>query len=186
MVRYVEVLSPGMLFGGFDLETAKLGKSTCRNEVIAEAFHYMHIVEAWGTGIPRIINRCKEYGLPEPVFEEFGSGFKVTMFRKVSNAAEKVSNTPKKVSNATEKVSNDFEKYRLLLNKAQITEKFIANIRIIFIEHNNDVPFGQANVMEWLNCSKSKATNVMNAMKKAKIIKKVTGLGAGKYVFIEL
>ena len=59
----VEVLSPGMLFGGLDLETAKLGKSTCRNEVIAEAFHYMHIVEAWGTGIPRIINRCKEYGL---------------------------------------------------------------------------------------------------------------------------
>ena len=168
-----------MLFGGLDLETAKLGKSTCRNEVIAEAFHYMHIVEAWGTGIPRIINRCKEYGLPEPVFEEFGNGFKVTMYRKVSNATEKV-------SNAAEKVSNDFEKYRLLLNKAQITEKFIANIRIIFIEHNNDVPFGQANVMEWLNCSKSKATNVMNAMKKAKIIKKVTGLGAGKYVFIEL
>ena len=46
----VEVLSPGMLYGGLDIETAKLGKSTCRNEAIAEAFHYMHIVEAWGTG----------------------------------------------------------------------------------------------------------------------------------------
>ena len=57
----VEVLSPGMLYGGLDIETAKLGKSTCRNEAIAEAFHYMHIVEAWGTGIPRIINRCREY-----------------------------------------------------------------------------------------------------------------------------
>lgn len=40
--------------------------------------------------------------------------------------------------------------------------------------------------MEWLGCSKSKATNVMNAMKAAKVIKKVTGLGAGKYKFIEL
>lgn len=29
-------------------------------EQIDEAFHYMNIVEAWGTGIPRIINRCKE------------------------------------------------------------------------------------------------------------------------------
>ena len=39
--------------------------------------------------------------------------------------------------------------------------------------------------MEWLGCSKSKATNVMNAMKAAKVIEKVTGLGAGKYKFIE-
>jgi predicted HTH transcriptional regulator len=27
----------------------------------------MHIVAAWGTGLPRIINRCKEYGLPDPI-----------------------------------------------------------------------------------------------------------------------
>ncbi|WP_243081771.1 ATP-binding protein [Lachnospira eligens] len=35
----------------------------------------MKIVEAWGTGIPRIISRCKEYGLQEPVFEELGMEF---------------------------------------------------------------------------------------------------------------
>lgn len=91
----VEVLSPGMLYGGIDIETAKLGKSTCRNEAIAGAFHYMHIVEAWGTGIPRIINKCKEYNLPEPVFEEFGDGFKVTMYRKVSNEEKPILSTPK-------------------------------------------------------------------------------------------
>ena len=68
----IEVLSPGMLYGGLDIETAKRGKSTCRNEAIAEAFHYMKIVEAWGTGIPRIIGRCREYGLQEPLFEELG------------------------------------------------------------------------------------------------------------------
>jgi hypothetical protein len=42
------------------------------------------------------------------------------------------------------------------------------------------------NVMEWLNCSKSKATNIMNAMKAAKVIKKVTGLGPGKSEFVEV
>lgn len=45
----------------------------------------MKIVEAWGTGIPRIISRCKEYGLQEPLFEELGDGFMVTMFRKPTN-----------------------------------------------------------------------------------------------------
>ena len=45
------------------------------------------------------------------------------------------------------------------------------------------VPFGQSNVMEWLNCSKSKATNIMNVLRSAGIIEKVTGLGVGKYKF---
>lgn len=32
----MEVSSPGMLYGGLDIETAKTGKSTCRNEAIAK------------------------------------------------------------------------------------------------------------------------------------------------------
>jgi hypothetical protein len=173
----------------------------------------MHIVEAWGTGLPRIINRCKEYGLPEPLFEEFGDGFKVTLFRKVSNAPEKISNAPekisnapekisnapekisnapkkisnapKKISNATEKVSNAFEKYLPLFEEAGVSETFINNIEQVYGKCGIGIPFGQANVMEWLNCSKSKATNIMNAMKVAKVIKKFTGLGPGKYEFVE-
>ena len=166
----VEVLSPGMLYGGIDIETAKLGKSTCRNEAIAEAFHYMHIVEAWGTGLPRIISKCKLYGLPNPIFEEFGDGFKVTIYRKVSNAQEKV--------------SNDFEYYIPLLENAKITDKYIANIRVVYENCGVDQPFGQSNIQNWLKCSKSKATNVMNAMKSAKIIINVKGHGPGKYKFV--
>lgn len=182
----VEVLSPGMLYDGLDLETAKRGKSTCRNEAIAEAFHYMHIVEAWGTGIPRIISRCKEYGLQEPLFEEYGDGFKVTIFRKAGSSALKVSSSALKVSNGALKVSNAFDKYLPLLKNSGITEKYIENIERVFAECDTDVPFGQANVMEWLHCSKSKATNIMNAMKIAKVIKKVIGSGVGRYKFIEL
>jgi len=188
----VEVLSPGMLYGGLDLETAKLGKSTCRNEAIAEAFHYMHIVEAWGTGIPRIINKCKEYGLPDPLFEEFGNNFKVTMFRKVSNDHKKVSNDHKKVSNDHKKVSNDhkkvsnaFEKYLPMLREAEITNKYISSIEHVYVLCEEGTTFGQANVMEWLECSKSKATNVMNSMKAAGIIEKVTGEGPGRYRFAQ-
>ena len=175
----IEVLSPGMLYGGLDLATAKKGKSRCRNEAIAEAFHYMRIIESWGTGIPRIYNRSKEYNLPEPIFEEFGDGIKVTMFRKVSNTTEKV-------SNATEKVSNTFEKYLPLFREKEISHKFVKNIECVFLACGTGVPFGQANVQEWLNCSKSKATNVMNALKAAEVIKKVQGYGSGKYEFIEL
>ena len=122
------------------------------------------------------------------------------MFRKVSNTQEKVSNatknmsnTLKEVSNAAgkvinnaQKVSNTFEKYMPLFREAEITDKFIKNIEQVFCACGTGVPFGQANVQEWLSCSKSKATNVMNAMKTAKVINKVTGFGSGRYEFIEL
>lgn len=133
---------------------------------------FMHIVEAWGTGIPRIINRCNEYGLPEPVFEEFGNGFKVVLFKKVSNAPKKVSNT--------------FEDYIPLLNAVGATDIYINNIRIVYEHCRVDTLFGQTNVMEWLNCSKSKATNVMNVLKMANAIKKVKGFGPEKYRFLDL
>lgn len=133
---------------------------------------FMHIVEAWGTGIPRIINRCNEYGLPEPVFEEFGNGFKVILFKKVSNAPKKVSNT--------------FEDYIPLLNAVGATDIYINNIRIVYEHCRVDTLFGQTNVMEWLNCSKSKATNVMNVLKMANAIEKVKGFGPGKYRFLDL
>lgn len=132
----------------------------------------MHIVEAWGTGIPRIINRCNEYGLPKPVFEEFGNGFKVVLFKKVSNAPKKVSNT--------------FEDYIPLLNAVGATDIYINNIRIVYEHCRVDTLFGQTNVMEWLNCSKSKATNVMNVLKMANAIEKVKGFGPGKYRFLDL
>lgn len=78
----MEVLSPGMLYGGLDMESALGGKSKCRNAAISEAFHYMKLIEAWGTGLGRILNSCREYGLKEPIIDEFGDGFRVVFFRK--------------------------------------------------------------------------------------------------------
>ena len=149
--------------------------------------------KAWGTGIPRMINRCKEYGLREPVFEEFGDSFKVTMYRKVSNALQRIGNAIEKVVNDMgkevndeQKVSNAFDKYLPMLLDAKITKRFVENIQIVFEKCGEGEMFGQANVIEWLQCSKSKATNIMNAMKKAKIIEKVKGFGPGKYQFVKM
>ena len=113
----IEVSSPGSLFGGLDIKTMKIGKSTCRNEAIAEAFHYMKIAEAWGTGIPRIISKCNEYNLPNPEFEEFGEGFKVTLYRKVS--------------------SEIFVIYYDQLSYANVSDKFISNIQVVFSSFEN-------------------------------------------------
>ena len=94
----MEVSFPGMLYGGVDIETVKSGKSSCRNVAIAGAFYYMHIIEGWGTGIPRIISKCEEYGLKEPRFEEFSNAFKVTIFRKINDSKTETSVIETRVS----------------------------------------------------------------------------------------
>lgn len=43
----------------------------------------MGLVEAWGSGIKRILNAAEEYGLPKPRFQEFDNMFRVELFRNL-------------------------------------------------------------------------------------------------------
>ncbi len=80
----LEVTSPGMLLNGVSIRKMKEGYSKPRNRAIAYAFAYMKIIEKWGSGIPRMLRECKEYGLPEPEFIDFDGDFRVNMYRKAS------------------------------------------------------------------------------------------------------
>lgn len=70
-----------------------------------------------------------------------------------------------------------------MLKEAKTTKTFIRNIEKVFSCIGTEV-FKQSDVMECLACSKTKAANVINAMKQAGIITKVTGLGPGRYRFV--
>ncbi|MEG1825165.1 MAG: ATP-binding protein [Cloacibacillus sp.] len=78
----LEITSPGMLYGGLTLEVAMSGRSKIRNRAVAEIFSRMELIEAWGTGIQRILKRAEEYGLPRPEFLEIGDTFRAVLYRK--------------------------------------------------------------------------------------------------------
>ena len=78
----LEVTSPGMLDSEITIEKMKSGLSKIRNRGIAAAFSYMNIVEAWGSGIPKIFREAKEYGLREPELIDMGSDFRINLYRK--------------------------------------------------------------------------------------------------------
>lgn len=77
----IDFLSPGGMYGGLDIASALEGKSRYRNTAIAQAFHYMKIMDTWGTGLMRIVNACKEHGLKKPKIEELGDSFLLTIYR---------------------------------------------------------------------------------------------------------
>lgn len=71
-----------MLDKDLTIEKMKAGISKVRNSVIAKIFTYMNMVEAWGTGIPKIFEEAREYGLREPELEDMGSDFRIHLYRK--------------------------------------------------------------------------------------------------------
>lgn len=55
--------------------------SLLRNPLLAQAFYFAGLVERWGTGTTRIIALCREQGLPEPEFENWQGGVRVTFLK---------------------------------------------------------------------------------------------------------
>jgi predicted HTH transcriptional regulator len=77
----IELDNPGGLPPGLTLEDIHRGISKLRNRVIGRVFHELGLIEQWGSGVQRMTGACREAGLPDPVFEEIGTGFRVS-FRK--------------------------------------------------------------------------------------------------------
>lgn len=80
----IEIHNPGGLLPGLTLEETRRGLSRLRNRVIGRVFHELGLIEHWRSGIQRMMGACMQAGLPEPLFEEIGTGFRVTFHRRAS------------------------------------------------------------------------------------------------------
>ena len=81
----LEITSPGGLLPGVTIERMKEGYSKIRNRALAQAFLYMNMIEAWGSGIPKLMESMREYGLEEPEFIDMGIGLRINLYRKDIN-----------------------------------------------------------------------------------------------------
>ena len=77
----LEITSPGGLLPGVTIELMKEGFSKIRNRSLANAFSYMNLVEAWGSGIPKIMQAMQEYGLREPEFIDMEVALRINLYR---------------------------------------------------------------------------------------------------------
>ena len=79
----IEIWNPGGLLPGITVEDLykKEHKSVTRNKLIAQIFYDIGYIEKYGSGTIKIINLCKQNGLPSPEFKEVFGGFSV-IFRK--------------------------------------------------------------------------------------------------------
>lgn len=78
----IEFWNPGILPEGWTIETLR-GKHESKpfNPIISETFFWIRYIEEVGTGTNKIIDWCKEWGLPEPNFEYLGSSVVITLIK---------------------------------------------------------------------------------------------------------
>ena len=167
----VEVTSPGMLFGSLRLKDIREGISIPRNRALVYAFTYMNIMEHWGSGIPRIIRRCKEFGLEEPELLEIAGSFRINLFRfsdktRVGKGTDKVVESTEKIRISTDKAIGSTEKVRISTDKLNDSHKKI----IRYIEERGVIT--NKEVQNLLKVRDSRALKILKEMVEAGILKK--------------
>jgi ATP-dependent DNA helicase RecG len=78
----LEVWNPGRLPGTLTLEDLRNDHpSVPNNPLIAESLYLTRYIEKAGSGTQRMIELCREAGLPEPRFEQRSGSFVITLWR---------------------------------------------------------------------------------------------------------
>lgn len=85
---YMYLTGQGGLLPGVTIDLMKEGFSKIRNRSLANAFAYMNLVEAWGSGIPKLMQAMKEYGLREPEFIDMEVAFRINLYRGQNEVIE--------------------------------------------------------------------------------------------------
>lgn len=123
----VEVTSPGMLFGSLRLKDIKEGISIPRNRALVYAFTYMNVMEHWGSGIPRIIKRCREFGLEEPELMEIAGSFRINLFRFSDKT--RIGKSADKIRISTDKLNDNHKKIiEYIEDRGAITNREVQNL----------------------------------------------------------
>lgn len=117
----VEIENPGRLPIGITPENIKSSHvSFPYNPLIAEVLFKSSFLENWGSGVSRMVDACKEQGVPEPEYEVM-AGFVKIVFRKKSIATE----------GATKKILCLFAGNKQSLSSHQVITKLSLSIPVI-------------------------------------------------------
>ena len=159
----LEVTSPGGLYNGLTYEEVMTVHSKIRNKGIANIFSQMGLVEAWGSGIKRILNAAEEYGLPKPRFQEFDNMFRVELFR-INSMTE----AEKKFGESSEKRrSKDGDKTEKILDyELTDTQKKIVNLLL------SDKQLSAAKIAEQLDFGSRSIEKNIKKLKEYGILKR--------------
>nr|WP_294492762.1 RNA-binding domain-containing protein [uncultured Mediterraneibacter sp.] len=152
----IEFVSIGGLMSGIELEDIMEGISICRNQDLANVFYRLHLIEAYGTGIEKIMKAYE--GMKEkPEIETTKNAFKIILPNvNVKYTSEKSSVWTTKTD------TNSSLETEVSLSEAE--EKILEYIRVHGVITKNDV-------ISLLEVSASTASRTLRKMVKNNLLK---------------
>ena len=114
---------------------------------IANIFSQMGLVEAWGSGIKRILNAAEEYGLPKPKFQEFDNMFRVELFR-VNPITDQANQATNQANQATNQANQDLERLDQVEDENVLSEKEIEILNLVRMQPSITQK-EMANALDW-------------------------------------
>lgn len=110
----IEFVSIGGLMPGIDLEDVMVGISVCRNQDLANVFYRLHLIEAYGTGMGKIMKAYESMQV-KPVIETTKNAFKIILPNinakyETENATVKTKSSTPVTVHTEKKLSDEEEK----------------------------------------------------------------------------
>lgn len=96
----VEIINPGKFPNAITPESIKLPHDSFPfNPVIADVLYLSTYLESWGSGAKRIIDACKENGIPDPVWQSQNGCVSIVFFRRncTENCTEKLTDKQREI-----------------------------------------------------------------------------------------
>lgn len=118
----IEFVSIGGLLPGLELDDLMMGVSVCRNPHLANVFYRLQLIEAYGTGMKKIMGAYADIPV-QPKIATTNNAFKIILPNV--NATPKTVKSPKEIKNAAASVldSNEEKILQFLMEHPMITRK---------------------------------------------------------------
>ena len=152
----------------------------------------MHIIERWGSGIPRVFEDARLYGLGEPEIKDFGTSFRISIRRNAFKtdpfgvtapaSSEKVQ-PHISVSNDAElksSASNDAELFGNVLSL--LTEKSRDKALMILMEMKKDPHITGAQIGKNINISRATVQRIIGELKEIGVVSRQGSNNGGVWV----
>ena len=181
----LEITSPGKLPMGQTMERMKEGYSKIRNEALAHAFAYMNLIEHWGSGIPRIIDKVKAAGLREPEFIGGEVDLRINIYRgqnndnNIKNGVNVDANSIDGVEIGTNDIKNDVDE---VAYTDKVFPDYIQKLLKIIAENPTET---QAQYAEKLGISKRTISRIFAELKAQGILEQQGNRRKAKWLIIK-
>ena len=144
----IEIVSIGGLVRGMSFADMMLGASIIRNQKLANIFYQLLLIEAYGTGVPRIVQSYKEYNFV-PRIETTDNAFKITL----PNINETSTTDTQFILPSIDETSTENS---LTTNEQKVLELFSSNIFISRSDIEKQLDIKQATAVRILKSLQNK------------------------------